>query len=332
MTKSHRTQFLTAIASLLALLALGAVAAPLASAIGDAEELAHFGGVGEAAGQLTLERGIASDPTTGHVYTAESSPSGNRISEFTPWGEFVKAFGWDVAPGAVNEQQEVRVRAAAGQFRLHLGAESSGDLGFDAKASEVQAALGALGSVGAGNVSVEAVKGTADGATPFIYVVSFKGALAATDVAQLEAVDGTTPLSGGVSSSSLVVRTRVNGHAATAGFESCTSESGCKAGLRGEGAGQFSLPWGIAVDGGGDVYVREFANDRVQKFDSAGRFLLMFGGDVDQGPHHPGDVCSAADVAEGDSCGAGSQGSGAGAFIKYFDVAVGAGGDGLRSR
>ena len=40
-------------------------------------------------------------------------------------------------------------------------------------------------------------------------------------------------------------------------------------GSQGDGPGQFDLPWGIAVDGQGAVYVADWANDRIQKFSSA---------------------------------------------------------------
>jgi DNA-binding beta-propeller fold protein YncE len=43
------------------------------------------------------------------------------------------------------------------------------------------------------------------------------------------------------------------------------------------GAGQFRYPQGLAVDFKGDVYVADFSNDRIQKFDSNGKFLKMWG-------------------------------------------------------
>lgn len=44
-----------------------------------------------------------------------------------------------------------------------------------------------------------------------------------------------------------------------------------------EANGQFDSPQGIAVDGAGNVYVADFANARIQKFDSNGRFLMKWG-------------------------------------------------------
>jgi DNA-binding beta-propeller fold protein YncE len=43
------------------------------------------------------------------------------------------------------------------------------------------------------------------------------------------------------------------------------------------GAGQFRYPQGLAVDFKGNVYVADFSNDRIQKFDSNGTFLKMWG-------------------------------------------------------
>ncbi len=258
------------------LVSLIATQVAMGAAISDEEELAPFGGVGEATGKLNLPLGLATDPTTGHVYVSDFG--NNRISEFTAWGGFVKAFGFDVAPGAVNEQQEVRLQASAGEFRLKFKGEQTAELQWGAEAEEVKAALNALPSIGAGGVEVQERAGVLDGTVPIVYVVNFKGpALEGENQPQLEAVSGTPPLSGGVPSTSLLVRTQADGHPTTTGLEACTAESGCKAGVKGGGTGQFSEPSGIAVDAEGDVFVREVPNHRVQEFDSAGRFVRQFG-------------------------------------------------------
>jgi DNA-binding beta-propeller fold protein YncE len=49
-------------------------------------------------------------------------------------------------------------------------------------------------------------------------------------------------------------------------------------GEEGEGPGQFRMPWGVAVDADGDVYVTDWRNDRVQMFDAAGRYITEFDG------------------------------------------------------
>ncbi|HSS04292.1 MAG TPA: hypothetical protein VLK89_03760 [Solirubrobacterales bacterium] len=323
-------------AALLAIAALVTIAAPgaIAGAVSDEEELTQFGSVGSGPGQLKGPGAIATDPVTGHVYISEEG--NNRISEFTPWGNFVKAFGWDVSPGAVNEQQEVRVRAATGQFKLEFKGKETTDLAFNAPGAEsegpgsVEAALNALPSIGgeSANVSVSAVPGIPDGKTPYIYVVAFKGSLAGTNAAQITIANGTTPLGGGVPSSSLEVRTRAEGTAGGTGLESCTEESGCKEGLRGAGAGEFNpIVGSVAVDANGNVYVTEIReNHRVQKFDSAGRFLLMFGGEVDKTTNE--NICTKAQLEGGDECGIGTVGTGPGQFAagNHPGIAIGTGG------
>jgi hypothetical protein len=77
-----------------------------------------------------------------------------------------------------------------------------------------------------------------------------------------------------------------------------------------------------------DVYVAERGGFRVKQFSPTGEFLLMFGKGVDQGPHHPGNLCTAAFIVEGDKCGGASSGTGAGELSDgYPPVAVAASGD-----
>jgi hypothetical protein len=337
--RSCRRLLAATITTLLALAALVIAASPAGAAI-ESGELTSFGSAGSMAGQLKFSQSIAADPITGNIYVGGFG--NNRIDEFTPWGEFIKAFGFGVAPEPVNEQQEVRVRAAAGQFKLNFGASTTAGLPFDAGAEEVETALDGLASIqsGGGSVSVVEIPGSPEGSTPYVYILTFKGSLAGTDVNQVLAADGSTPLSGGSPSTALEVRTRANGTAGGTGLESCTAESGCQPGLAGAGAGQPSNDvFSVAVDAGGDVYTAEIEGfrDRVQKFSSSGEFLLMFGGEVNktevrkrneqEAKAEPVTVTAAEEnlctAASGNECGAGTPGTGHGQFSATASIALG---------
>src|SRR5438876_332613 len=48
-------------------------------------------------------------------------------------------------------------------------------------------------------------------------------------------------------------------------------------GSSGTGDGQFDFPFGVATDGSGNVYVADYGNDRIQKFDASGTFVTAWG-------------------------------------------------------
>jgi tripartite motif-containing protein 71 len=96
----------------------------------------------------------------------------------------------------------------------------------------------------------------------------------------------------------------------------------CFAGARGAGAGELGFAEGVAVDNNpgsssrGDVYVVDLGNRRVEKFTATGRFLLMFGGEVNEtahahGAHASEDLCP---VNPGDKCKDGTPGPANGQF------------------
>jgi hypothetical protein len=193
--------------TLFSLAAFICVSVVSASAAGGPEFLVQFGPTGSEAGQLTNPRGVATDPTTGHVYVGDLA--NQRIDEFTAWGAFVKAWGFGVADGTTAAPQ-------------------------------------------------------------------------------------------------------------TCGPEATPPTATCFKGVQGVEAGGFKNPLGVAVDSSGDIYVVDFTNRRVQKFDPAGDFLLTFGGGVNQtkveeagSTEAEQNLCTAG---SGDVCQAGTTGTGQGQF------------------
>jgi NHL repeat len=151
----------------------------------------------------SIARGVAVNPSAGNVYVSDGANTTDRVVEFNPWGQFIRAWGWGVKDGSAE-------------------------------------------------------------------------------------------------------------------FQICTEAATCNSSIGGGGAGQFSGsigPQGIAVDASGNVYVVDFSNLRVQKFDSEGHFLVMFGGKVNKTkveaaapeaeqnrcPVSPGDVCQAGTSGNGNS-------------------------------
>ena len=61
-------------------------------------------------------------------------------------------------------------------------------------------------------------------------------------------------------------------------------------GSAGEGTGEFNLPWGICDDSEGNIYIADWRNDRVQKFDAKGNHTLTIAGGVNSVLDRPADV------------------------------------------
>jgi sugar lactone lactonase YvrE len=97
-------------------------------------------------------------------------------------------------------------------------------------------------------------------------------------------------------------------------YESVTPTFKSAFGEAGSGAGQLSSPQGVAVDSGGNVWVSERANNRVDEFGPEGKFKLAFGWGVKDGKEEA-EVCSEA-------CRAGTAGSGPGQLHEPAGIAT----------
>ncbi len=93
-------------------------------------------------------------------------------------------------------------------------------------------------------------------------------------------------------------------------------------GSKGTAGGQFEAPWGLDVDSEGNLWVADKGNNRVEKFNSKGEFVLAVGKEVDKTTL--GSICTAA---SGDTCGWGVAGSASGQFNEPLDIATTTSGD-----
>ncbi len=62
----------------------------------------------------------------------------------------------------------------------------------------------------------------------------------------------------------------------TSQFETCTTETGCRSGISGDGEGQFSSTESIGIDSQGNIFTYDGSNDRIEKFDSNNNFLTSW--------------------------------------------------------
>ena len=89
-----------------------------------------------------------------------------------------------------------------------------------------------------------------------------------------------------------------------AGGDVCTTS--CRAGEEDGSAGSMKLPHDVALGAGGDVFVADFGNNRIDVFSATGEFLYAFGKNVNAGAGSS-DVCT-------DSCQPSPPSEGAGAI------------------
>jgi hypothetical protein len=115
-------------------------------------------------------------------YTALQPPSRSCDLPY-PVVDAEVAGGLGITGVRSNELERIIVNAGGGTFTISHGGETTGSIPFNASAGEVQSALEALGSIGAGNVAVKGGPGGEGGGTPYFF--EFVGALAKTSITPL---------------------------------------------------------------------------------------------------------------------------------------------------
>lgn len=133
------------------------------------------------------------------------------LTDDTPAGEALHLYMWH-DEYLNNEVQKLTVSATAGEFRLLLGGQETGDLPFDASDEEVAQAIESLPAVASagGKIGVAGGPGDEGGSSP--YTITFEGGLAETDEPTMTTVAGTTPLTGGVATATVAPWVKGGGH------------------------------------------------------------------------------------------------------------------------
>ncbi len=216
-----------------------------ASAVGLAPEaenfIPRFGEHGTGAGQMGIPVGIGTNPTTGDVYISDW---GKRIDEFTPWGGFIRAFGWGVADGTSKELQTCVTTCFEGLEGAGAGEFSNAPWGVVVDAS------GDVYVRDSDNKRVQKFSSTG------LFLLMFGGEVDKSKVHEREEQEA-----------------KAEPVTVTAEEEDvCTVVSGdqCGAGVEGSGPGQFDTGTDIALGPGGTIFVGD--KERIEEFELDGAY------------------------------------------------------------
>jgi NHL repeat-containing protein len=141
---------------------LGIAAMGPGSAAASEPLLTQFCETGVAGGQCETPRGIAVDPVSGDIYVADTANS--RIEKFSAWGQFLRAWGWDVVASGPDN-------TTAGRFEICVAA--AGDVCKAGISATGALGPGPKGSAGAGQFA--SPRGVALDAAGDVYVADQAG-------------------------------------------------------------------------------------------------------------------------------------------------------------
>lgn len=225
---------------------------------------AQWGTFGAAAGQFNQPQGIAID-SQGNVYVADA---GNfRVQKFNAAGVFQSAWG---KRGSGN-----------GEF-LSLSGVAVDNTGAVYVTDSVQKRVQVFSGQGVFLRSWGGITGQGDGQfSPFqgphgIAIDASRNVYVAdTGNHRIQRFTSngvfTGWLGGCTSGTRCIPPPRLHSEAFDCRAATCSSAAA------GTGEGQFSLPFGLTFDGNDNLFVVDTFNNRVQKFDRTGRFLLQWG-------------------------------------------------------
>jgi DNA-binding beta-propeller fold protein YncE len=248
--------------------------------------ISKWGGDGTAEGRFSFPYDIAVDAAHGGVYVTDHE--NDRIERFDTSGKFVSAWGWGVRDGSATYQvctQGCRAGTpgpGSGQFNSPRGIATDGTYVYVADSANKRVQKFDL----AGNIAAQWTIGAQEAperlaaAGGKVYATTWNNVVWRFD---------------------------------SSGTPDNTWDGDGVKGSSGTGAGQFDSPEGLAVDGTG-VYVTDSGNQRIQKLNSSGAFVTMWGWGVADG--------SSAFQSCNANCHTGIVGSGDGQFFDAYAVAA----------
>jgi len=230
-----------------------------------------FGAKGTASGQIMSLESVAVD-AGGHVWVADYA--NNRIEEFSSAGGFMSVVGWGVKdgktepetctttcqagiPGSGNGQFHgpwgIAINASTGN--IYVGDQANGRIEeFTSSGSFI----GVFGASGTGGGQFSGAAGITLDPTGNVWVVD----------------DGNNRVEEFSPSGTFMLAVGWGVKDEKTEAEVCTAA--CHAGAAGSGNGQFSGPLGMAFSGG-NFYVVDSGNNRIEEFSSTGSYIRKFG-------------------------------------------------------
>jgi tripartite motif-containing protein 71 len=274
--------------------------------------LGQFGEGGQGNGNFALPTGIRTD-SAGNLYVTEGG--NNRVQVLNSNAEYLTQFGTTgTSPGqftypsyvsvdpagniyvhdSYNRIQRWRAQTTPPNFSLAFGSKGTGAGQFTTPSGVTTDSAGNVWVVDRGNARIEkfnakgefqsqfGTKGSGAGqlSNPWGVAIDTSGNVWVTDTTNVRVVEFNAKGEFVATFGTNVNKTKVEAGGTQAEKNLCTaaSKSVCQAGTAGSAEGQMKEPTGIATSSGGNIYVVEKGNGRVEKFSPTGEKLAKFGG------------------------------------------------------
>jgi streptogramin lyase len=220
--------------------------------------LTQWGSEGTGLGQFNLPRAVSVD-SSGDVYVADTH--NNRIQEFTPTGTYVSSFS------TYGLSQPAGIAFAANGDIYVSGYDSGKVYKFDSGGTLLTTYSSYDHPYGISIDNTGRVFVAVAGSNEVMVIAGTETAPFSCDAARFIAFDAVGNI--------YVTSSRQNEVYVYDDQGDSFGQIGSK--YRSTSAGEFSTPFGIAVDSQGNIFVADTFNSRIQKFSNTGGFLAKWG-------------------------------------------------------